>query len=176
MIRPQEEKSPPPKNDVKPSSEIDVDEVLKLAREADEAAKAEPEAPRRGRRKEKGATNGTATENETIRPVVVEPDPEFIAMCQWGVGSVVDIAKQKMDWSDPGIHWKERMSVVIARLINRFQPMEPSWVTDLTIIGGYTALWVIPNVSAERAAKNQIALRNDGKRENVQDAGANSPS
>ena len=129
--RPSQERKPPLKS-VKRSSEIDVDEVLRLAREADEAAKAEPEPPKAKRRKEPGPA--------PVAVAVIEPDPEFIAMCQWGVGSLTELASVKLDWSDPGIHWKEKVSTLVARIIQRIQPMEPSLTTDLLMIGGYTAM------------------------------------
>ncbi len=158
-----------PKSNERPSSEIDIDEVLRLAREADEQAQAEPEPPKRKPRKH--AVNG-----ENVREVqVIETDPEFVEMCKWGVGSVVDIAHAKLDWSDPGIHWKDKVSTIVARIIQRLQPMEPSLLTDCIILGGYTALWAIPNVSAtieaKRTAKNPPTLRNDWKREDTQAPG-----
>jgi hypothetical protein len=151
--------------------------VLRLAREADEQAKSEPE-PKKGKRKAQRVSN-----SEPAQPVDVEviepPDPEFVEMCKWGVGSVVDIANQKFDWSDPGIHWKEKVSTAVARIITRLQPMEPSLTTDLIIISGYVALWAIPNVSAQVTAKRVLAkrtsannpdIRDNGQRQNVQDA------
>jgi hypothetical protein len=168
------EKSQPPRN-VKHSSEIDVDEVLRLAKEADELAQQEPEPPKARRKKAASGPGEAVAVIETI-----EPDPEFVEMCKWGVGSVTELASVKLDWSDPGIHWKEKVSTLIARIIQRIQPMQPSLTTDLLMIGGYTALWAIPNVSATIAAKrataNKNALGNNGKRENVQDAGASHPS
>jgi hypothetical protein len=168
------EKSPQERS-AKPSSEIDVDEVLRLAREADEAAKQEPEPPRAKRKKAEPGNGQAVTVVETI-----EPDPEFIAMCQWGVGSLTELANVKLDWSDPGIHWKTKVSTLVARVIERIQPMQPSLTTDLLMIGGYTALWAIPNVSAtiaaKRATKDKNALGNNGERKNLQDEGTNRPS
>jgi hypothetical protein len=170
--RPPQDENNPPKRSAKPSSEIDVDEVLRLAKEADEAAKDEPEPPKRRAKKEQ-------PEAASVPFVQVQPDPEFVEMCKWGVGSVVGIAERRLDWSDPGIHWKEKVSTIIARIVTRIQPMEPSLLTDCIILGGYTALWAIPNVEAtiqaKRAAKNSHALGNHGERKNLQDEGTTQP-
>lgn len=154
----------------RPSSEIDLDEVLKLAREADEQAKAEPE-PAKKKRVKAEPTNGQAAPEV----VVIEPDPEFVSMCQWGVGAGVDFMKLRLDWSDPGIHWKEKVAFIAARIVQRIQPMQPSLTTDLITIGGYAALWALPNVTAQRAikrtAKNQNLVGNDGERKDAQAPG-----
>ena len=169
---PNQEESESPQKSERPSSEIDVDEVLRLAREADERAKLEPEVPKRGRRKTQ-PVNGQEV-SETPAPVI-ETDPEFVEMCKWGVGSVVEIAQRRLDWSDPGIHWKEKVSTIVARIVQRLQPMEPSLLTDCLIVSGYTALWVLPNVAstleAKRRAKDTAAVRNDGKRQDVETPG-----
>jgi hypothetical protein len=178
MSRPMKKESierKPPQRNVKHSSEIDVDEVLRLAKEADDLAKLEPEPPKARRKKAEPGPSEAVAHIETI-----EPDPEFVEMCKWGVGSLTELASVKLDWSDPGIHWKEKVSTLVARIIQRIQPMQPSLTTDLLMIGGYTALWAIPNVSATIAAKrataHKNALGNNGKREDVQNEGANRPS
>ena len=163
---------PPPKEErkEKPSSEIDLDDVLRMAREADERAKSEEPEP-----KKKGTRRPPKDGPEPPpQPEVIEPDPEFVSMCQWGVGAGVDFMSLRLDWSDPGIHWKEKVSFLCARIIQRIQPMEPSLTTDLITVGGYTLLWALPNVTAQRAIKrtrkDTHTLGNDGERKNPSDA------
>jgi hypothetical protein len=155
----------------KPSSAINVNEVLQLAAEVDRATEAEPEEqPKKkrggGRKKDRPA--------EPEAEMVIEnppPDPEFIAMCNWGVGAGVDAVKEQFDWTEPGIHWRVKVAECFARIIDRLRPMQPGPLTDLFTAGGYVGLWVVSNVSANRTAKSKDSIRDNGKRENLQNEG-----
>src|SRR4029077_2141836 len=164
-----EEKREPPKRNEGRSSEINLEEILSLAREVDAEAQAEPEEkPKRGRKKKDAKAPPAELAPE---PVLLVADPEFEAMLNWGVGSAVDFAKLKLDWTEPGIHWRLKVSVMLSRLIQRIQPMSESWVTDLITIGGYTALWVVPNVSAG-GRTSPASDRDNGNRKDLQNEGA----
>ena len=167
---PNPEKSPQQRKNGGPSSEINLDEIFSLAREVDAQAQAEPEEPPAKRKRKRAANENYGKVAAEPEPVPVLPtDPEFEEMIHWGVGQAVETAKIKLDWSEPGPHWRQKVTVMIARLWVRLQPMSDSWVTDLITLGGYTALWVAPNVS-NGVRKNPAPNRNDGNRQDLQDA------
>jgi hypothetical protein len=161
------EKKPLQKRSDVPSSAIDVNEILRLAREVDANAQEEPEEKenkKRGARKKKGTEPRAVLPDE---PVLIITDPEFEAMIQWGVSTGVDVCIEKLDWSEPGKHWREKVSVMLSRLIQRVQPMANSWVTDLITLGGYTALWVVPNVSTG-GRTSPAPHRDNGNRQDME--------
>ena len=162
-----DEKRPQPRKNGGPSSEVNVDDILALAREVDAQAQAEPEEPKKKTRKKAQAE--TAQADVLPAEPLFPPDPEFMEMLQWGVGQAVEVAKLKLDWSEPGIHWRSKVTVMVARLWVRLQPMSESWVTDLITLGGYSALWIVPNVTS-RVRKSPASDRNDGNGQNIQDA------
>lgn len=143
------QRSQPLKNDGL-SSEIDIDEIIRLASDVDDATKDEPEPKRT--RKVRVSSGKDDSQSETAAPVVViQPDPEFVEMVQWGVETGVDFARMKLDWSEPGKQWREKVSVIIARLVQRISPVQPGPMADLITLSGYCALWIIPNIAVAAA-------------------------
>jgi hypothetical protein len=133
------------------------------------------EQPRRGRppgsKKKAGKKKGDTPE-AIEQPEALAYDPGFEVMLVDVTGEFVDLAKRKYNWSEPGDHWREKTGAALSRLLQRIQPMKPGPISDLITLGGYIALWAVPNViSSNGVNAGSAAPGNDGQRENTQDAG-----
>lgn len=143
-----------------------------MAEEIERAVEAEPEPEKKTKRGRKPRTPPADSPDIVEMPVEAPPpDPEFVAMANWGVGAGVDAVKKKFDWTEPGVHWRVKVAECLASLVNRIRPMAPGPLTDALTAGGYISIWIIANVSAQRTAKDTNTVRDDGQRQDVQDAG-----
>jgi len=159
-----------PDNPVTPSAPdlgvMNLDEITRLARDADLAAQAEPASPRKKR-----AKKDSQGDPETPAPVApIAYDPEFETMIVFAVGGGVDALKEKLDWTEPGMHWREKVGQCFSRLVQRIQPMTPGPMADVVTLLGYIAVWSVPNVAIGNATGTD-SVGNHGVGENVEDAG-----
>lgn len=116
--------------------------------------------------REGGGSEGTAAEVQLVY------DPGFESMLVDVTGEFVDLAKRKYNWSEPGAHWREKTGAALSRLLQRIQPMKPGPLSDLITLGGYLALWAVPNViSSNGVNAGEASPGNDGKREDSQNEG-----
>lgn len=153
---------------------IDLGAIEKLAAEVDMLNKLE-ETPGKKKRKSKsspkqlGEDGPGQPETETAAEPLIEPDPEFQFMISHVTSGAIEGIKKKLNWSDPGLQWKEKVGLTVFRLSQRIKPMGDSWLTDVATLVGYVGLWSASNVLFdERASPNPNPVRDNGERKDVQ--------
>lgn len=158
---------PPP--NVNPSSgdgEINLDDLLKLAEDADRFALEDEPEPKRRRKKKAEEPEEPETIGDDGEPM--EPmDPEWGIMWVSLTGEGVQQMVDHFDWTDPGIHWKEKVGQALARISHRLTGLGQGKYTDIGIVVGYVGLWVGSNAAIGKT-KSPGLIGNDGKREDIQ--------
>ncbi len=150
---------------------IDMAAIEKLAAEIDVINAQEETGPKK--RKKKATATGTDSpkdlgEGPEPEPMFT-PDPEFQFMISHITSGAIEIAKRKLDWTDPGVQWKEKVGLTVFKLSQRITPMGDSWMTDVATLLGYVGLWSASNVLfTERATPGPDIVGDNGKREDVQ--------
>lgn len=156
--------------DVKPEVKtIDLDAIERLAAEVDSINQQEEQGKKKRKPRTSTAASSPGATPETPAEPVFTPDPEFQFMVTHCTAGAIEQIKTRLDWTDPGLMWKEKVGYTVFKLINRIQPMGDSWLTDLATLGGYFALWSASNVLfEERPSPNPNPVRNDGDGKDVQ--------
>ena len=131
-----------------PFSDKDLSEIERMSRDLDRLAESTPEPPpaKKGRSKKETPPEETGEEGQED---LIEYDPEFIAMVRYGWDEVViNNAVERLNWTEPGPHWRSKTSDCIARMIQR-RMAEGKRIPDWLILLSYTALWAGPNMVSQ---------------------------
>jgi len=127
------------------SSEINLDDIERLAREIDEINSRQSE-PSSGKKKKGGTRSEKTSDNkeDPIEPEIIPPDPEFIFMIKHGSNLGVDFMKEQLDLIEPGATTREKLGICCARLAIKLTPIgEDTVVSNLACIAGYLGFWIL---------------------------------
>ena len=154
-------------------SGIDLDAIEAMAEEVDRTASVPIQGkPKRGKKKVplnfKGTDEGDGLD-EDIQDEEDEPeieyDPEFEIMLSGLVSDAVDACRASLDWSDPGMHWRQKVGGCIARIIQKRLPVSQR-IPDELVLLGYLLIWIVPNAAISRngngTGADKDSPRNDG--------------
>jgi len=124
--------------------EIDPAALEQMARDVDAQARATPDpvtkSAKRVKVKSIETTAGDTVDlDEEERPI----DPEFNIMVIHGTDQCFDWAKARFRLMEPGETTRQKTGLLIAKLLDRLQPMEPGpWAEAATVLG-YLSLWAL---------------------------------
>lgn len=152
------------KNAERPSSEVpteageivfDFGKVSDTAERLDIEAMLDDEETPRARKKDRqpAAAAGSSSKLEEV-PRKTAHDPDFDLMVMFAASKGIDLMKDTFHLIEPGTLTRQRVAKSLARLVERYAPVDPGPLADIACIVGYLGVWAATGRIDEKSTES----------------------